>query len=309
MRVVFAGTPHFALPALEALVEHHEVVAVFTRPDRPAGRGLRPSPSPVKHAAQHHGLVIFQPATLKNPTTHAELRALAPDAVVVAAYGLILPQAILDIPRYGALNIHASLLPLWRGAAPIQRALLAGDHSTGVCIMRMEAALDTGPLLLCEATPILAEDTAGTLYDRLGALGAELLIRAIEGLQRGALRAVPQAIVGVSYANKIEKSEARIDWTGEAAKIERQVRAFNPFPGATSRIGTSEIKVWRARLAAAPGALPGTILSVEPDGVAVACGNGALKLVELQRPGGKRLPASELANGFPLRPGDRFETS
>jgi methionyl-tRNA formyltransferase len=293
MRVVFAGTPHFALPALEALVEHHEVVAVFTRPDRPAGRGLRPSPSPVKHAAQHHGLVIFQPATLKNPTTHAELRALAPDAVVVAAYGLILPQAILDIPRYGALNIHASLLPRWRGAAPIQRALLAGDHSTGVCIMRMEAALDTGPLLLCEATPI----------------GAELLIRAIEGLQRGALRAVPQAIVGVSYANKIEKSEARIDWTGEAAKIERQVRAFNPFPGATSRIGTSEIKVWRARLAAAPGALPGTILSVEPDGVAVACGNGALKLVELQRPGGKRLPASELANGFPLRPGDRFETS
>ena len=218
MRIVFAGTPDFAVPALEALVAAgHDVAAVLTQPDRPAGRGLAAAASPVKQAAVRRGIPVLQPATLKTPAAQDELRALAPDALVVAAYGLILPQAILDIPRLGAINIHASLLPRWRGAAPIQRALLAGDRETGVSIMRMEAGLDTGPVLLREALPILPEDTAGTLHDRLAALGARLVVVALDGLARGTLVAAPQPVDGVTYAAKLEKHEARIDWTRSAA--------------------------------------------------------------------------------------------
>jgi len=307
MRVVFAGTPTFAVPALQALAARHDVVAVLTRPDRPAGRGRALSFSSIKEAARTQGLTVLQPATLKDSTALATLRALAPEAIVVAAYGLVLPQAVLDIPTHGAFNIHASLLPRWRGAAPIQRALLAGDRETGVCIMQMEATLDTGPLLECVAIPIQPDDTAGTLHDKLALLGAKLIVSAIDDLQSGTFSATPQSAVGVSYANKIEKAEACIDWTHEAALIERQVRAFNPTPGASARRGTSEIKIWRARLVSARSAPPGTVLSIESDGVIVACGHEALKLEELQRPGGKRLMAAEFLHGFPLHPGDLFD--
>jgi methionyl-tRNA formyltransferase len=306
MRLVFAGTPDFAVPALEAVAAAHEVALVLTQPDRPAGRGLAATPSPVKQAAARHGLPVRQPATLKAPEAQAELRALRPDALVVAAYGLILPQAVLDIPRLGAINIHASLLPRWRGAAPIQRALLAGDRETGISIMRMEAGLDTGPVLLHEAVAIGAEDTAGTLHDRLAALGARLVVEALQGLARGAIAATPQPAAGVTYAAKLEKHEARIDWSRPAAELERQVRAFNPFPGATARVRATEVKIWRAGVADGAGE-PGAVIALDPAGIVVACGSGALRLEELQRAGGKRLPAREFLRGFALAAGERFE--
>ena len=307
MRIVFAGTPDFAVPALEALVAAgHDVAAVLTQPDRPAGRGLAAAASPVKQAAVRRGIPVLQPATLKTPAAQDELRALAPDALVVAAYGLILPQAILDIPRLGAINIHASLLPRWRGAAPIQRALLAGDRETGVSIMRMEAGLDTGPVLLREALPILPEDTAGTLHDRLAALGARLVVAALDGLARGTLVAAPQPVDGVTYAAKLEKHEARIDWTRPAVQIERQVRAFNPFPGATARVRGIELKVWRAAPADGTGE-PGAVIAIDARGIVVAAGSGALRLESLQRAGGKRLSARDFLRGFPLAVGERFE--
>jgi len=306
MRVVFAGTPGFAVPALEALHEaRHEVALVLTQPDRPAGRGLDPAQSAVKRAAAALRLPIFQPATLKDPAALARLDAAKPEIMVVAAYGLILPQAALDIPERGALNIHASLLPRWRGAAPIQRAILAGDPVTGVCIMKMNAGLDTGPVLLRTETTIAPDDTAGTLHDRLAKIGAQLLLDALKGIQAGALSPVPQAIEGVTYAPKIEKFEARIDWTRAASEVDRQVRAFNPFPGAVARVRGTELKVWRATLRAGAGP-PGTILSATSDGIVVACGAASLALTELQRAGGKRLAAGELLRGFPLAPGERF---
>jgi methionyl-tRNA formyltransferase len=307
MRTVFAGTPDFAVPALAGLVAAgHDVAAVLTQPDRPAGRGLAAAAGAVKQAAVRRGIPVLQPATLKTPAARDELRALAPDVIVVAAYGLILPQAILDVPRLGAINIHASLLPRWRGAAPIQRALLAGDHETGVSIMRMEAGLDTGPVLLREALPILHEDTAGTLHDRLATLGARLVVAALDGLARGTLVAAPQAVDGVTYAAKVEKHEARIDWTRPAVEIERQARAFNPFPGATARVRGTELKVWRAATADGNGE-PGAVISIDARGIVVAAGSGALRLESLQRAGGKRLSASDLLRGFPLAVGERFE--
>jgi methionyl-tRNA formyltransferase len=307
MRVVFAGTPEFAVAPLDALVSAgHELATVLTQPDRPAGRGLAATASPVKRAAASRGIPVLQPASLRDGATQTELRELAPDVLVVAAYGLILPQAVLDLPRFGALNIHASLLPRWRGAAPIQRALLAGDSVTGVCIMQMEAGLDTGPVLLREALPILPQDTAGTLHDRLAALGAKLIVAALEGLARGTLQPTPQPSEGVTYAAKLAKDEARIDWQRSAAEIERQVRAFNPAPGATARMRGAELKVWGANTIAAHGA-PGRILAVEPEGIVVACGDGGLRLEGLQRPGGKRLPAAAFVRGFPLAAGDQFE--
>jgi methionyl-tRNA formyltransferase len=236
----------------------------------------------------------------------ASLRALAPQALVVAAYGLILPQAVLDIPALDTLNIHASLLPRWRGAAPIQRALLAGDRETGISIMRMEAALDTGPVVAREAVAILPEDTAGTLHDRLAALGARLVVAAVGGLARGALVAIPQPTDGVTYAGKIEKEEARIDWTRSARVLERQVRAFNPAPGATARLGGANVKIWRAREADATG-MPGSVLAANRSALIVACGAGALRLEELQRAGGKRLAAAEFLRGIPLAAGARFD--
>jgi methionyl-tRNA formyltransferase len=307
MRIVFAGTPDFAVPALEALARAgHDLAGVLTQPDRPAGRGLAPAASPVKAAAARLGIPVLQPASLKTPEAQGVVRALAPDALVVAAYGLILPQAVLDIPPLGAINIHASLLPRWRGAAPIQRALLAGDRETGISIMRMEAALDTGPVLLCEAVPILPGETAGTLHDKLAALGARLVVAALDGLGRGTLAAAPQPADGATYAAKLDKREARIDWTRPAAEIERQVRAFNPFPGATARVRGTEVKIWRAVLADGAGE-PGAVIAIDPTGIMVASGAGALRLEELQRAGGKRLPAREFLRGFPLAVGERLE--
>src|SRR5512134_731127 len=306
MRIVFAGTPEFAVPALIAVAAAQQVARVLTQPDRPAGRGLTATASPVKQAAARLGLPVLQPATLKAPDVQAELRALAPDALVVAAYGLILPQAVLDIPRLGAINIHASLLPRWRGAAPIQRALLAGDRETGISIMRMEAGLDTGPVLLREAVAIGPDDTAGTLHDRLAALGAQLVVAALDGLARGTIAATPQPAEGATYAVKLSKHEARIDWTRPAAELERQVRAFNPFPGATARLRGTEIKIWRAAVADAAGE-PGVVLALDSAAIVVACGCGALRLEALQRAGGKRLPAREFLRGFALAAGERFE--
>ncbi|MGE5794351.1 MAG: methionyl-tRNA formyltransferase [Bacteroidota bacterium] len=306
MRIVFAGTPEFAVPALIAVAAAQQVARVLTQPDRPAGRGLTATASPVKQAAARLGLPVLQPATLKAPDVQAELRALAPDALVVAAYGLILPQAVLDIPRLGAINIHASLLPRWRGAAPIQRALLAGDRETGISIMRMEAGLDTGPVLLREAVAIGPDDTAGTLHDRLAALGAQLVVAALDGLARGTIAATPQPAEGATYAVKLAKHEARIDWTRPAAELERQVRAFNPFPGATARLRGTEIKIWRAAVADAAGE-PGVVLALDSAAIVVACGCGALRLEALQRAGGKRLPAREFLRGFALAAGERFE--
>lgn len=308
MRVVFAGTSAFAVPALEAVIAAgHPVPLVLTQPDRPAGRGLAAARSPVKQAAEHHGVPVFQPTSLKDESAQARLRAVDADLLVVAAYGLLLPQAALDIPPRGAVNIHASLLPRWRGAAPIQRALLAGDRETGVCIMQMDAGLDTGPILLREALAIAPDDTGGSLHDKLAALGARLIVAALDGLERGTLRPTPQPADGATYAHKIGKAEARIDWQRSAVEIERQVRAFNPVPGSATRLRGDEIKVWQATRAAGGGAQPGTVLRVGREGIDVACGNGAVRLTELQRAGGKRLLADAFLRGFALAPGDRFE--
>jgi methionyl-tRNA formyltransferase len=310
MRVVFAGTPEFAVPALEAIVgAGHEVALALTRPDRPSGRGLATAASPVKQAAARLGIPVFQPAGLKDPEAQARLRAADADVMAVAAYGLILPQAVLDIPRRGAFNIHASLLPRWRGAAPIQRAILAGDRETGVCIMQMDAGLDTGAVLLREAFPIEPDATAGTLHDRLAGLGARLIVAALDGLANGTLRPTPQPDEGVTYAPKIEKSEARIDWTHGAVELERRVRAFNPFPGAVAVARGTEIKVWRAAVLAAGAGAPGIVLRAGAAGIEVACGSGALRILELQRAGAKRLAADDFLRGFPLSPGDRFDAA
>jgi len=313
MRVIFAGTPAFSVAALDALVAAgHSVVLVLTQPDRPSGRGLRTAPSAVKAAAEHHGIPVLQPGTLKDPATHARLREAQADVLVVAAYGLILPQAVLDLPRRGALNIHASLLPRWRGAAPIQRALLAGDLVSGVSIMQMDAGLDTGPVLLSEPVGIAPEETGGTLHDKLASLGARLIVTALEGLSRGAAQATPQPTEGVTYAHKIGKAEARIDWRRAAVEIERQIRAFNPFPGALARLRAEDIKVWRSTLVStalvsAGVGSPGSIFRVDNEGIAVACGVGALRLTELQRAGGKRLSADAFLRGCAVAPGESFE--
>lgn len=314
MKLIFAGTPPFAALALEAIVRAgHDVRCVLTQPDRPAGRRLEHRLSAVKQLAQRNGLKVLQPATLKEPAIQDELRSAAADVMVVAAYGLILPQAVLDIPKLGALNIHASLLPRWRGAAPIQRALLAGDAETGITIMRMDAGLDTGPILLRESLPIQNEDDTGTLHDRLASLGAKLIVVALEQLQHADLPDCPQPNEGATYARKIDKAEARMDWRQPAYLLSRKVRAFSPFPGATAAIDGKEIKIWRAcpKLPASGTSkaqnFPGEILRVAGECIIVACVEGELELLELQRPGGKRLPAAEFLRGFPLTPGARFD--
>ena len=318
MRVAFAGTPEFARVALERLqAAGFAIPLVLTQPDRPAGRGMKLQPSPVKQFAVAHGIPVAQPRSLrldgKYPDEAAAaggaLRAAQPDVLVVAAYGLILPQWVLDLPRLGCLNIHASILPRWRGAAPIHRAIEAGDAETGVTIMQMDAGLDTGDMLLLERLPITPEDTTATLHDKLAALGGRLIVEALELAACGGLQRQPQPGEGVTYAHKIEKAEAAIDWSQPAPLIERRIRAFDPFPGATAQVGGETVKVWRAR--AVPGrgsAGPGTIVSVDEHGIGVACGDGGrLELTELQRPGGKRLAAADFLRGFPLAPGQRFE--
>ncbi|MDD2885466.1 MAG: methionyl-tRNA formyltransferase [Dechloromonas sp.] len=304
MKLIFAGTPVFAAQALSALIAAgHDITLVLTQPDRPAGRGMALQPSPVKQVALAHGLTVYQPQSLKTPEVQAELAAFEAEAMVVAAYGLILPPAVLALPQRGCLNIHASLLPRWRGAAPIQRALLAGDTLSGVCIMQMEVGLDTGPVLLQRALPIAADETAGSLHDRLASLGADLIV---EALAQADWPLRPQASDGVTYAQKIDKAEALIDWQQAAVAIDRQIRAFNPFPGAYGRLAGQNVKLWLARPLAVDGS-PGEVLQVDKHHVLIACGQGALAVSELQKAGGKRLPVQQFLAGHPLSVGQRFD--
>jgi methionyl-tRNA formyltransferase len=317
MRVVFAGTPDFARAALERLHAAGFVLPlVLTQPDRPAGRGMKLQPSPVKQFALDHGIAVAQPRSLrldgKYPddaaTARAALQEARADVMVVAAYGLILPQWVLDTPRLGCLNIHASLLPRWRGAAPIHRAIEAGDAETGVTIMQMDAGLDTGDMLLAERVAIAPEDTTATLHDKLAALGGRMIVEALELAACGGLQPVQQPAEGVTYASKIEKAEAAIDWRQPAHAIERRIRAFDPFPGASAQVGGETLKIWRARVVPGRGSVePGTVVAVDAQGIGVACGDhGRLEIAELQRPGGKRLAAGEFLRGFPLQAGQRF---
>ena len=307
MRILFAGTPEFAARCLATLLEsRHEVCGVMTQPDRPAGRGLVPAASPVKKLAAVRGIRVLQPATLKNAAVQEEIGLLGADLIVTAAFGLILPQPVLDIAPRGAINVHASLLPRWRGAAPIQRALLAGDEVTGVSIMLMDAGLDTGPVLLQEKIPISTSDTAGTLTDGLAQLGGKLLVRAADELEAGNLRPLPQGAEGVIYAPKPDKREFRVDWRERAVKADRRVRAFNPAPGAQARLRGVDLKIWNCTVAAGEGE-PGEVLSADEGGVRVACGEGALVVTELQRAGAKRLRVAEFLRGFALSVGERFE--
>ena len=303
MKLVFAGTPDFAAQSLNSiLVAGHHVELVLTQPDRPSGRGMMLRPSPVKEVAEAAGIDVFQPPTLKDPGAQERVLAAQADAMIVAAYGLILPQAVLDMPRFGCINIHASLLPRWRGAAPIQRAILAGDAESGVCIMQMEAGLDTGPVLQSGCLPIASDETAGTLHDKLADLGARLIVDTLAKLP---VAAVAQPENGVTYAAKIEKSEALLDWRLPARQLERQIRAFNPFPGAVGTLDGGAVKVWRAELIPVAAA-PGTVISVERKGIVVACGEGGLCLTELQKAGGKRLSAAQFLAGNPIAPGAAF---
>ena len=296
MRIVFAGTPEFAAEHLKALLDSpYEIVAVYTQPDRPAGRGQKLMPSAVKALAVAHGIPVLQPQTLRNAEAQAELAALQPDLMVVVAYGLILPQAVLDIPRLGCINSHASLLPRWRGAAPIQRAVEAGDTESGVTVMRMEAGLDTGPMLLKVATPISAEDTGDSLHDRLAQMGPPAVVQAIAGLADGSLQGEVQNDALATYAHKLNKDEARLDWCRPAVELERLIRAFNPWPVCHSTLDGESVKVLAANVAAGKGE-PGEILSASKDGLVVACGDQALSLTRLQLPGGKALTFSDLFN-------------
>jgi methionyl-tRNA formyltransferase len=293
-RIVFAGTPEFAVPALEALlVQGYGVAGVYTQPDRPAGRGRRLTPGPVKRAALAHGLPVYQPASLKGPDARAGLAALAPDLLVVVAYGLLLPRAVLELPARGCVNIHASLLPRWRGAAPIQRALLAGDTETGISIMQMEAGLDTGPVLRVRHCPIGPRDTGGSLHDRLAGLGAETLLEALPGILAGTAPRTVQDGSLATYARKLEKAEARIDWTRPAPELERLVRAFDPWPVAHTRYRGGSLRVWDA--VARPGqGQPGRVLACGHAGIDVGCGTGVLRLLRLQLPGRRVLAPAEL---------------
>lgn len=303
MKLIFAGTPEFAAVALRAIINAgHEVVLVLTQPDRPSGRGMKLRYSAVKEVALAAGIEVFQPQTLREHDAQERLRSFAADAMIVAAYGLILPQAVLDMPRWGCLNIHASLLPRWRGPAPIHRAILAGDGTTGVCIMQMEAGLDTGPVLLAESLPIVSDDTTGALHDKLAELGAQMIVKALHQLP---LKPNPQPGTDACYAVKIEKSEAALDWRLPAAQLDRKIRAFNPFPGAFADLDGFAIKIWRADQMTICGT-PGQIVSIDTDGIVVACGEGSLRLTELQKPGGKRLPVAQFLAGNPITEGSRF---
>jgi len=308
MKVIFAGTPQFAAKALAALQNEYQVAAVLTQPDRPSGRGMRLNPSPVKQLAIQHGVLVMQPTTLKNEQIQREIALLHADVMVVAAYGLILPKAVLQLPRYGCLNIHASLLPRWRGAAPIQRAILAGDNETGITIMQMDEGLDTGSMLLRNSCPITSDDTAATLHDKLADLGASSIVEALRLLQKNSLIPIKQDGNVATYASKLLKSEGQIDWRLDALKIERAVRAFNPFPVCNTIFGDLSIKVWQAELVRQQGE-PGVVLAVDKLGITVACGKDALQLKVLQRPGGKMQPAGQLLQAVTIKCGDKFFVS
>ncbi|WP_207102499.1 methionyl-tRNA formyltransferase [Paracoccus shandongensis] len=292
MRVIFMGTPEFSVPALRAIAARHEVVAVYSQPPRAAGRGQKPRPSAVQSAAEEWGIAVRTPLRLRDEDEQAAFAALQADVAVVVAYGLILPQPVLDAPRLGCLNIHASLLPRWRGAAPIHRAVMAGDAETGVAIMQMEAGLDTGPVLACARTGIGAEETTADLHDRLAVMGAALVVDVLDRLP---LPTVPQAADGVTYAAKIDKAEARVDWSRPAVEVDRLIRGLSPFPGAWCEIAGERVKLLRSRVVAGQGA-PGQVLS----GFAVACGDGAVEVLEAQRSGKKPMAAGELLRGWGL---------
>ena len=302
LRIAFAGTPAFSVPCLRAtLAGGGEVVGVWTQPDRPAGRGRELAPSPVKTEALAHGLPVFQPENFKSEDAREQLRALRPDLMVVVAYGLILPQAVLSIPRLGCWNVHASILPRWRGAAPIQRAIEAGDRETGVCLMQMEKGLDTGPVLLEKRTPITPDDTGGSLHDRLSQLGAEVLGDGLARLRAGILPSPqPQPADGVTYARKLEKDEARLDWTQPARTLADKVRAFQPWPVAEAVLAGERVRIHAATVlpvsAAAP---PGTVLAANRDGIDVACGDDVLRLLQVQRDGGRPMAAADYLNARP----------
>ena len=315
LRVAFAGTPEFARVALDALLRGgFDIALVLTQPDRPAGRGLRLQASPVKQLALSNGIAVAQPRSLRldgkfpddAATAREALLHARPDVLVVAAYGLLLPPWVLELPRAGCLNLHASLLPRWRGAAPIQRAIEAGDACTGITLMQMDAGLDTGAMLLRETVDIAPDDSAATLHDKLAAIGARLIVEALSA-PLDALVATPQPDRGVTWAAKIMKAEAAIDWHEPAAAIERRLRAFDPFPGASTLLNGEAIKCWRGQVETGEG-VPGSVLGIDPQGVRVACGEGVLRLVQMQRAGGRRADACQVAQSLALAPGTRFET-
>ena len=300
MRGIFMGTPEFSVPVREALHARHEILAVYSQPPRPAGRGKQPRKSPVQARAEALGLAPRTPRSLKDAAAQAEFSALRADVAVVVAYGLILPQPVLDAPGHGCLNIHASLLPRWRGAAPIQRAIMAGDARTGVCIMRMEAGLDTGPVLLRATTPITEEDTGAHLHDRLSAMGAALIVEALERLDD--LSPEPQPDTGITYAAKIDKAEARVDWHHPAELVARKIRALSPFPGAWCDMPAGRLKLLHARAVEGAGE-PGEVLG----GLTIACGEGAVTILRAQREGKRPMEAAELLRGIDLPPGLRLD--
>ena len=294
MKIIFMGTPAFAVPVLDALAQHHQIVAVYSQPPRPAGRGKADRPSPVQARAEALGLPVRHPVSLRSRYAQTAFAALAADIAVVVAYGLILPQQVLDAPRLGCLNIHASLLPRWRGAAPIHRAVMAGDVQTGICIMQMDAGLDTGPVMLRQATPIGIEETTQDLHDRLATMGAGLITQALAALP---LPAVPQAADGVTYASKIDKRESQVDWSRPAVEVDRLIRGLSPFPGAWCVIGGERVKLLRSRLAPGNGA-PGQVLH----GLVIACGVGAVEITAAQREGKRAMQPDEFLRGFVLPP-------
>ena len=301
MRIVFAGTPAFAVPSLRAAHAHHEVVAVYTQPDRPAGRGRGLTPSPVKLEAIQRGIPVLQPLSLKKKSTQDALREMQPDVMIVVAYGLILPQSVLDIPRYGCWNVHASLLPRWRGAAPIQRAIEAGDTHTGICLMQMEKGLDTGPVMLSQSVGILPDDTGGSLHDRLAEKGAEVLEDGLRLLRAG-IRPLPraQSADGVTYAHKLEKNEARLDWNESAERLARKVRAFNPWPVCEALVAGERLRIHAAApLPLAHHQPPGKVLAASKAGVDIACHDGALRLLRVQREGGRPMSSADYLNAQP----------
>lgn len=309
MKIIFAGTPEFAASALAALLEGtHKIVAVLTQPDRPAGRGMHVVLSPVKQLALQHNIPVMQPQTLKTEEVQQELSALKADVMVVAAYGLILPVQVLNIPRLGCLNIHASLLPRWRGAAPIQRAILAGDKETGITIMQMDQGLDTGAMLLKKTCPIETRDTAQTLHDKLTQLGALAIKEAIEKLDQGLLKEALQDSTQATYAAKLVKSEALLDWSQSDEHILNAIRAYNPVPGAHTQLNGTMIKIWQASKTHGCSGEAGSILEINKQGIKVACGLGAIYLEHLQKPNGKAMPTNQFIQGFALKVGDKFSS-